>query len=254
MLKNYLKITIRNLTKNKLFSTVNILGLTIGITCFILIALFVLDELTYDSFNTKADRIFRLNSHYKVGDDRFNLANSPMPLADALTSEYPEIEKAARVLPANNIYVKKGNDYIKEERFFYADSSLFDIFSIVFLRGNPKTALTQPNSIVITSNAAAKYFSSENPVGKRINLSNGMEFLITGVVKPVPENSHFEFNFIASLNSIPEKAKANWFGQFVHTYVLTSKGVTVKELNKKIYKVAEKHLGPIIKICFRSEL
>ena len=250
MLKNYLKITIRNLTKNKLFSIVNILGLTIGITCFILIGLFVLDELTFDSFNSKADRIFRLNSHYKVGDNNFNLANSPMPLADALASEYPEIEKIARVLPGNNIYVKKENNYIKEERFFYADSSLFDIFTIDFLRGNPETALKQPNSVVITTNTAEKYFSSENPVGKRITLSNGMEFLITGVVKPVPENSHFEFDFVASLSSLPESNKANWFGQFVHTYVLTNKGVTAKELNKKIYSVAEKHLGPIIKSAF----
>ena len=250
MLKNYLKITIRSLTKNKLFSIVNILGLTIGITCFILIGLFVLDELTYDSFNTNADRIFRLNSHYKVGDNKFNLANSPMPLADALASEYPEIEKIARVLPGNNIYVKKENNYIKEERFFYADSSLFDIFTIDFLRGNPETALKQPNSVVITTNTAEKYFSSENPVGKRITLSNGMEFLITGVVKPVPENSHFEFDFVASLSSLPESNKANWFGQFVHTYVLTNKGVTAKELNKKIYSVAEKHLGPIIKSAF----
>ena len=250
MLKNYLKITIRSLTKNKLFSIVNILGLTIGITCFILIGLFVLDELTYDSFNTKTDRIFRLNSHYKVGDNKFNLANSPMPLANALASEYPEIEKTARVLPANNIYVKKENNYIKEERFFYADSSLFDIFTINFIRGNPKTALVQPNSVVITTKTAEKYFSSENPVGKRITLSNGMEFLITGVVKPVPGNSHFEFDFIASLNSLPESSKANWFGQFVHTYILTNKGVTAEELNKKIYSVAEKHLGPIIKSAF----
>ncbi len=250
MLKNYLKITTRNLTKNKLFSIVNILGLTIGITCFILIGLFVLDELTYDSFNTKSGRIFRLNSYYKVGDNRFNLANSPMPLANALKLECPEIEKTARVLPGNNIYVKKDNEYIKEESFFYADSSLFDIFTIEFLRGNPKTALTQPNSVVITTITAEKYFSSENPIGKRITLSNGMEFLITGVVKPVPKNSHFEFDFIASLNSLPESSKTNWFGQFVHTYVLTNKGVTAKELNKKIYSVAEKHLGPIIKSAF----
>ncbi len=250
MLKNYLKITARNLTKNKLFSIVNILGLTIGITCFILIGLFVLDELTYDSFNTNSDRIFRLNSHYKIGNNEFNLANSPMPLADALVSEYPEIEKTARLLRENSTYVKKDNDYIKEERFFYADSSLFDIFTINFISGNPRTALTQPKSLIITANTAEKYFSSENPVGKRITLANGMEFLITGVVKPVPENSHFEFDFIASLNSLPGNGKVNWFGQFVHTYVMTNKGVTAKELNKKIYSVAEKHLGPIIKSAF----
>ncbi len=250
MFKNYLKITIRNLTKNKLFSIVNILGLTIGITCFILIGLFVFNELTYDSYNNKEDRIFRLNSYYKVGDNRFNLANSPMPLANALASEYPEIEKIARLLPANNIYLKKENNYIKEEKFFYADSSLFDIFTIDFISGNPKTALTQPNNVVITTNTAQKYFSSKNPIGKRIILSNGKEFLITGVVKPLPENSHFEFDFIASLNSLPESGKINWFGQFVHTYVLTKKGVTAEELNKKIYSVAEKYLGPIIKSAF----
>ena len=250
MLKNYLKITVRNLVKNKLFSFVNISGLAIGITCFILIGLFVADELTYDSFNTKADRIFRVNAHYKVGDNRFNLANSPAPLASVLASEYPEIEKSVRILGNNNIYVKKRDEYIKEEKFFYTDSSLFDIFTIHFVQGNPKTALTQPNSIVITTKTAKKYFSSENPMGEKIILSNGMEFLVTGVVEPVPQNSHFEFDFIASFNSLPSSSETNWFGQFVHTYVLTDKSVTSKELNKKIYSVAKKHVGSIIKAAF----
>ena len=250
MLNSYLKTTFRNLKKNKIFSFVNISGLAIGVSCFTLIALFIADEITYDSFNKNADRIFRVNAHYKIGDNRFNLANSPVPLANVLVSEYPEIEKTVRIKQGINIYVKKDNDFIKEERFFYADSTLFDIFTINFTAGNPKTALVEPNSIVITTKTAVKYFSSENPMGKRIILSNGKEFLITGIVKLVPENSQFEFDFIASYNSLKESNETNWFGSFVHTYVLTHKGVSAKELNGKIYSVTEKHVGPIVKAAF----
>ncbi len=250
MLSNYIKITMRNLVKNKLFSVVNISGLAIGIACFILIGLFVADELTFDTYNANADRIFRVNAHYKIGENRFNLANSPVPLAKVLVSEYPEIEKAVRVFPDENIYVKKEDEYIKEERFFYTDSSLFDIFTIEFVSGNPKTALTKPNSIVITTKTAKKYFASENPVGQQIILSNGMEFMVTGVVKPLPRNSSFEFDFVASFNSIPESSETNWFGQFAHTYVLTDKGVSERQLNDKIYSITDKHVGPIIKSAF----
>ncbi len=250
MFKNYFKIAVRNLQKNKIFSFVNIAGLAIGVACFILIGLFVEDELTYDSYNVNADRIYRVNAHYKIGDNRFNLANSPVPLANVLSSEYPEIQKAVRILQSQNIYVKKGDEFIKEEKFFYADSSLFDIFTINFVKGNPKTALTQPNSVVITTKTAEKYFSTKNPVGERITLSNKQDYLITGVVKPVPQNSHFEFDFIASYNSLPESKETNWFGKFVHTYILTNSGVTAKELNNKIYSVTEKHIGPIIKAAF----
>jgi putative ABC transport system permease protein len=250
MLKSNLRTTIRNLLKNKVFSFVNIIGLSIGVACFILIGLFVIDELTYDSYNINADRIFRVNAHYKVGDNRFNLANSPAPLADVLASEYPEIEKTVRIIKGENIYVKKDDGYIKEDNFFYADSSMFDVFTINFISGNPKTALTQPNSVVITRKIAEKYFANKNPINERVVLSNKQEFLVTGVVKAVPHNSHFEFDFLASLSSLPASKETNWFGAFVHTYVLTDKGITAKELNNKIYSVTEKHLGPVVKSIF----
>ncbi len=250
MLNSYLKTTARNLKKNKIFSFVNIAGLAIGVSCFILIALFITDELTFDSFNKNADRIFRVNAHYKIGENRFNLANSPVPLASTLASEYPEIEKTVRIRQDANIYVKKDNDYIKEEKFFYADSTLFEIFTINFVQGNPVTALQQPNSIVLTTKTAEKYFGSKNPMGERVVLSNGKEFLVTGVVKPVPHNSQFEFDFIASYNTLPQSKETNWFGSFVHTYVLTRNGITAKELNSKIFSVTEKHLSPITKAAF----
>ncbi len=250
MIKSYLKTTVRNLLKNKIFSFVNISGLAIGVACFILIGMFVADELTYDTFNTNADRIFRVNAHYKIGDNRFNLANSPVPLAGVLSSEYPEIEKTVRILKAANIYVKKDEEYIKEDKFFYADSSMFDIFTINFLRGNPRTALMQPNTVVITTKMAEKYYTSDNPIGKRLTLSNGQDYLITGLVEPVPGNSHFEFDFIASYCTLPENKETNWFGSFAHTYVLTRPGVTAKQLNDKIYSVTEKHTGPIIQAAF----
>ncbi len=250
MYKSYIKTILRNLLKNKIFSFVNIAGLAIGVACFILIALFVADELSYDSHNTNADRIFRINSHYKIGGNRFNLANSPIPLAEVLQSDYPEIQKSVRVMRGENIYIKKDDGFIKEEKFFYADSTMFDIFTVEFVSGNPSTALLQPNSVVITTKAAEKYFSSDNPLGKRITLSNGQDFQVTGIVEPVPANSHFEFDFLASYSTIPESKQTNWFGHFVHTYVLTDKGVTATQLNDKINSITEKHTGPIIQAAF----
>ncbi len=250
MYKSYLKTILRNLLKNKVFSFVNIAGLAIGVACFILIALFVADELSYDSHNINADRIFRVNSHYKIGGNRFNLANSPVPLAEVLQLEYPEIQKTARVMQGENIYIKKDDKFIKEDNFFYADSTLFDIFTISFIRGNPSTALLQPNSVVITTKAAEKYFSSENPLGRQITLSNGQVFLVTGVTEPFPSNSHFEYDFLASYSTLPESKQTNWFGHFIHTYVLTRNEITAAQLNDKINSVTEKHTGPIIQAAF----
>ncbi|MFO7446622.1 MAG: ABC transporter permease [Ignavibacteriaceae bacterium] len=250
MLKNFFKITIRNLLRNKVYSFINIFGLSIGIACFILISLFVKDELTYDTFNKNADRVFRLNSYYKIGENRFNLANSPVPLGPVLKEEYPEIKNIVRIQYGYNSYVKKGDEYIQEENFLYADSTLFDIFSIEFVTGNPKTALTKPNSIVITTRAAEKFFSGKNPMGERVILSNKTEFLVTGVVNPLPKNSHFEFDFAASFNSLPENGETNWFGTFVHTYVLTDKVVSAEQLNKRLFATIDKHVGPIIKAAF----
>lgn len=250
MFKNYLKITVRNLIKNKLYSFVNISGLAIGVASFILITLYVVDELTYDSFNTNADRIYRINAHYKVGENRFNMADSPAPLAKVLADEYPEIQKVVRVQKLGLAYIKKSNDYIKEEKFFYADSSMFDIFTVQFVSGNPRTALTEPSSVVITDEMAKKYFPGKNPVGETLVTSKGVDFIVTGVVKPLPHNSHFEFDFIGSLNTLPQSDETNWFGLYVHTYVLTDKGVTAKQLNEKIFSVADKHLSPIIKAAF----
>jgi putative ABC transport system permease protein len=250
MVKNFFKIAFRNIFRNKVYSFINIFGLSVGIACFTLIFLFVKDEISYDRFNKNADRIFRINAHYKIGENRFNMANSPAPLASVLKDEYPEVRNAVRLAGTGDVYVKKGEDYILEEKFLYADSSLFDVFTIDFVRGNPKTALTQPGQAVITTETAEKYFKGKNPVGERIILSDGKEFLITGVVNPLPHNSHFEFDFAASLNSLSISEETNWFGSFVHTYVLTDESVNAEQLNNKIFAVTEKHVGPIIKAAF----
>lgn len=251
MIKNFFKVTVRNLLKSKVYSFINIFGLAIGIACFLLIALFVKDELTYDRFNKNADRIFRINSHYKIGDSRFNMANAPAPLAGVLKDEYPEVKVSTRLVGEENAYVKKGEEYLKEEHFFYADSSLFKVFSFEFIQGNPETALNEPNSLVLTEATAEKYFTNKNPLGERIILADGKEFLVTGIIESLPNNSHFEPDFIASFNTLPESRDANWFGSvFVHTYVLVDNGATEKQLNEKIFSVAEKYIGPIIKAAF----
>src|ERR1700712_2965165 len=148
MFKNYFKIAFRNLWRNKSFSAINIFGLALGLAVCLLITLFVIDELSYDKFNTKADRIYRVNSDFKVNGSLFNDLESPALMAATLKKDYPQIEEAARIKEIGKILVKKGNETITEPHGFFADNELFKIFTLPMITGDTKTALSQPHSLV----------------------------------------------------------------------------------------------------------
>ena len=157
MLKNYIKIALRNLLKYKGTSFINIFGLSAGITCCILISLFVLDELSYDRYYEKADRIYRVTLQGIVGTNEFNGAITRAPLAETLVRDFPEVTAAARFRSFGFPVLRYGEKVFSEERFFSADPSIFDVFTIPFIKGNPKTALSKPNTVVITQTMAKKY-------------------------------------------------------------------------------------------------
>src|SRR6476660_1981733 len=179
MFKNYLKVALRNLWKNKAFSAINIIGLASGLAVCLLIVLYVVDELSYDKYNVNADRIYRVDADIYFNNTSAIFAVAPDPLAPALKRDFPEIEEIARVNYQGGILVKKDNHAA------FADSTFFKVFTVPMIEGNPSTALKEPNSIVIDETTAKKYFNNTNVLGKTLYVDNNTNCKITGVIKDI---------------------------------------------------------------------
>lgn len=205
MFKNYLKITWRNLLKNKGYSAINIGGLAIGMTCFLLIAMFIRNELSYDSYHEKGDRIYRVVHHSSPdnSEDRWIWGNAPV--GPALKANFPEVIEKVQFSGRSDILLEYNNRSFQESNCFYMDASAFDVFTWPLISGNPKTALEAPYSIVLTESTAKKYFGNEDPMGKAIEgiggRANDGVYTVTGVIKDVPSNSHFSFDVLMSMSS-----------------------------------------------------
>ncbi len=222
MLKNYILTAIRSLLRNKGFSTINILGLSIGLASFILIALYVYHELSYDRYHAKADRIFRIVENLRTENEILFQSTSSPPMGPSLLKDFPEVENYVR-FQQWNLLVTKDDKAFYEPDSFIADSTVFDVFSFPLVKGNPKTALTDPNTVVLTESMAKKYFGDADPVGQLLKMDDD-QYKVTGVAKDVPENSHFQFNFLISFSTWSSKNKQNemraWFWNGFHTYIL----------------------------------
>lgn len=246
MLKNYIKIAIRNLLKYKGTSFINILGLSVGIACCILISLFVLDELSYDRYHEKSDQIYRVTLQGIIGTNEFNGAITCAPMAAAMVRDFPEVTAATRFRNFGFPVLRYGEKVFSEERFFWADPTIFDVFTIPFIKGNPKTALSKPNTVVITQTMAKKYFGNENPMGKILNADRRRDYLITGVVEDVPHNSHFHFDFLGSLSTYEDSKSQVWISNNYYTYFVLQKGVSYKAFEPKLKELVVKYVGPQI--------
>ena len=246
MFKNFVKTAWRNLVKNRTFSIINIAGLAIGLACFILISLFVVDELSYDKYNEKADRIYRVNSDIRFGGTDLNLAVCSDPMGATLKKDYPQVEQYARFYASSGSkLVKKGNEWITEANVTHADSTLFDVFSLPAVAGNTKTALNEPNTVVITASAAKKYFGNTNVVGKMIETddrSNNL-YKVTAVIEDVPKNSHFNFDFFFSMDNV-DYGFGNYLSHNFQTYVLLKEGTDYKAFDKNFDQVIENYVLP----------
>ena len=201
MIKNYLKIAWRNIKRHKGFSFINITGLAIGMTICILILLFVRYELSYDTYHEDSDNLYRLERQWFAADGAVwshfcSLAPSFVPFFE---KEFPEVEHAVRILPTgNNTLVSVGDSHFTEERFYFAEGDIFDVFALPLVKGDPKTALAKPSSLVISESTAQKYFDDEDPMGKQMKLNQTNLYQVTGVMKDTPPNSHLHFDFLAS--------------------------------------------------------
>ncbi|MBW8687223.1 ABC transporter permease [Chitinophaga rhizophila] len=243
MFRSYLKIAWRNLRNHKFHSFLNIFGLSLGITCFLLIMLYVNDEFSYDRFNQKAERTYRINADVKFGGVEQLVAVAPDPIGPTLKSDYPEVEDYVRFYTKEDSrLIRKGNELINEHRVVHADSTLFNVFTLPVVAGNGTTPLNDAGSVVITASMAKKYFGSVNCVGEILE-ADGKHYKVTAVIKDIPANAHFNFDFIFPMSEV-DYEWGNFLSANFQTYVVLKPGVDYLQFNKKLRQVVEKYIFP----------
>ena len=247
MIWNYLKVTWRNIKRYKGYSSINIIGLAVGLACCILILLWVQDEISYDRFHAKADDLYRAVTEYQKTEPATHYWPVCAPLAPALKEDYPEIIKATRFTRLRRgQLVKYGDKSLLETQICLTDPDFFEMFTFPLLQGDPARALSNPNALVMTEEMATKYFGSEDPLGKTLNINNEYDFTVTGIMKNVPHNSHLKFDFLVPFIRIEDFEQNwavldNWTLSGYATYVLLQKNTSLQELNHKIKDYIQKH-------------
>jgi putative ABC transport system permease protein len=241
-----LKIAIRNFVKHLGFSLINVLGLAIGIACCLLIILFVRDETSYDGYHEKADQTYRIGLHGFVQNRLFQGVVSASPMAPTLVREFPEVEVATRVRNFGFPVFRYQDKVFSEERVYWVDPSFFEVFTVKFIKGSPQTALPQPNTIVLTRSMARKYFGGDDPMGKSLNADKRRDYVVTGVIEDCPRNSHFRYDFLASLGSYEDSRSTFWVSNNYHTYVVLRKGTSGGAFEAKLAELVKKYVGPQI--------
>ena len=242
VIANYLKVAIRNLMRNKTFSAINILGLAIGMACCMLILLYVQDELSYDRHHENADRIFRLAEEVRIEGRTRWIAITQYPAGPALVQDYPIVVDAIRFY-RDDAKMLVGNQHVKfyEKDLLFTDANVFKVFDFPLIKGDPRTALQKPDSIVLTEAMAWKYFGDREPLGQTLTVS-GRTYKVTGVLKHTNHRSHLQFDFLAS----PVKEK-DWFEHDYYTYLLLQDKLAVAELERQLPDFVHRHIGRQIK-------
>lgn len=248
MLRNYIKTAIRSLKKNLGFTAINVLGLSVGLATCLLIVFYVVNELSYDRYNTKADRIYRVTVEAMLNGHGGTYATTEGPLEAALKDNFPEIEKVTRLIDNNGLAVspskfsiRKGSTNIQEKRVVYTESSLFDVFTLPMVAGDPKKSLDDPHTAVITESTAKKYFGKTDVVGQVLTINDTSLYRITGVIKDVPLQSHFNYDFFLSFSTLPESHWKGWGYSGVHNYLLLRPGANIKSLESRIAQLEIKN-------------
>lgn len=244
MFYNYIKFALRNILRHKGYAAVNILGLSVGLACVILISMIIWNEMSFDSFNKKKDRVYRVYIENREGDNIVNVAPVMIPFAPAAKADIPEIEYAVRI--SHRGILSSYNNKNFYERVVFVDDKFFEVFSFPFISGNPATALVEPNTVVITQKIAEKYFGNENPIGKSLIFDSKEHFLITGIIKDIPFNSHLQDDIFASFNTYNESnfPRLNDWGSFSndYTYIMLKPGADPFVVEKKLKGVLVSHI------------
>jgi putative ABC transport system permease protein len=243
-----IKIAIRQLSKNRLFTFLNLAGLAVGLTVALLMGLWALDELRFDRWNERADRIFRINTDIRFGGQESALAVAPAPMGPTFEQDFPMVERACRFRQMGFITAKKGEEIIEEGTAnTYVDASFFDIFSVKMLEGDPKTALVEPFTMVISEKIARKYFGSPTGVvGKTLRINDIRDQRITGVMADWPAQSHMAYDFLFSMSSLDDAKSPVWVSNNYQTYLLLREGVKKADLEAQFPAVLKKYIEPQI--------
>lgn len=256
MLKNYINIAFRNLMKYKLYSSLNILGLSVGLSCFMIIFLFVKEELSYDQFHKDANQIYRVDFNATLNGVDHIIAQVGAPFAQAMKNDYPEVLDAVRIRKSGTWFmkVKDTQKVFKEENVLMADSNFFEFFTVRLIQGDPKTVLKRPKTIALDQTTAKKYFGTENPIGKVLVLDNSRDYEVTGVYEDLPRNSHFNQNMLLSMSSFGWANNKNWLSTNFNTYLKLEKNYNAKSLEAKFPQFTERYIGPLIEEYFGMTL
>ena len=243
MIKSYLISALRNLWRYRFYSAINIFGLAIGLVCFLFILLYVKDELSYDQYMDKADRIYRINFDGFAFDQEMNFAVVGAPVGPLLVDELPEVEQQCRFRQRGSYTLAYDDKSFLEGNWVFADSTFFDVFSQEVLIGDPQKALTEPNTLVLSERAAKKYFGEENAIGKSMRVDNEDLYRVTAVMKDIPDNTHFNFDVIASLVSLDENRARTWLNNNFQTYIVLKEGSKPDAVNEKLTQLVPQYMG-----------
>jgi putative ABC transport system permease protein len=242
MIRNYLKVAVRNLLKHKGYAFINILGLAVGIAASVLIFLYIMNEMSYDKFHEKADRTYRMVADWSnKGDSRIHQLGTPFILAKTIRENYPQVAAITQISgPLGDVIVRYRDIAFKETDVFCAEPSFFDVFSFPLLEGNPETLLKDPNMMVISQSLANKYFGGEEPLGKTIEMQATDEkilFEVTGVMADIPQNSHVRFDMLISMKTVYPEPSMDWTWNNYITYATLQEGVTQTLMEEKLVEI-----------------
>ena len=243
MFKNILKTTVRYIYKHFGYSLMNILGLTLGMTSALFLIIYSANEISYDRYHEKADRIYRVSSKITETDDQFTWIVAQIPFGPQVVQDYPDVQSFVRFIELGRTLFKYEDKEFNEDYFYYVDSTLFDIFTYKVVKGEVRTALEEPNKIILTEKTAAKYFGNADPIGKSLKTAE-RTYEVTGVIENVPFNSHFRFDALASRSNLPREI-GSWGNFGVFTYLLFPENTDVKAFEKKMQGMYDKYMKPI---------
>ena len=225
MFINHFKVAFRNLMRNKGYTLITLSSLAIGIAACLLSFLYIQDELSYDRYNDKAERIVRITCRMLREGTEMHIACAGFPVAETMTAEFPEVENAVRFREEDNVKIEVEKSVFREKKIVYSDPSFFDVFSVPLLKGDRKTLLATPRSVVLSQTTAEKYFGTADPVGKVLHVDDKQEWQVSGVFADIPPQSHFHFDLIASLSTLDfsnNPSMRSWLSSIFQTYLLAA--------------------------------
>jgi putative ABC transport system permease protein len=251
MIRNYLRSAMRNITRHKFISFINIFGLTVGLACCMLILVYIINELSYDKFNNNASDIYRVTRSFNTADgiDNLHLGAVAPPFGPLLKNEFSDIKEVTRILPNRGVTIRYKNKLINEKDAYFADENFFDFFSVKTVAGDPKSALKEPYSVMMTQEMAHKYFGNEDPMNKEFRLDNQYNFKVTGIYEPFPENAQLHPKMLLSFNTLRDSVvygqkglETNWGNNSFFTYLLFPKGYNVDRVASQFPAFMDKYV------------